>query len=84
MSFGIKLSNLTLSIVNASRPTQLGRQLMGILITRDEMMTSSVTGRSSSSYTVAKPPLDPSKVAALLGENAISTLYKPIKVLIFF
>ena len=57
---------------------------MDILITRDEMIMSSVTGRSSSSYTVVKPPLDPSKVAALLGENAVSTIYKPIKVLIFF
>jgi hypothetical protein len=50
----------------ANRPTQLARQLMDLLFTKEEMATCSVTGKPGNKAST-KPSLDQNKVGAIIG-----------------
>ena len=65
---GVQVPESKLALLRHDRPTQLARQLMDVLFTREEMSVSSVTGRPSNKMTgqPVKAALDPVRVNALL------------------
>jgi len=62
------VSESKLAMLNHKEPTQLARQLMVIMFTREELSMSSVTGRPSNkkSGQPVKPALDSARVNALI------------------
>jgi len=73
IGFGVLVSKVKLTLIRSQRPTQMMRQLMDLVFTREEMARSSVTGRSSNKCPdkAPKDQLDPAKVAALLCKSTL-------------
>jgi hypothetical protein len=65
----VKLPSLKLALLRATRATHLTQLMLDLLFTREEMASSSVTGRCYNKFGYsAKKPLDASKLAALIGK----------------
>jgi hypothetical protein len=78
IGLGVRVPQSKLSLLRHEKPTQLARHMMDILFTREELSTSSVTGRPSNKKMgqPVKPALDPARVNALLCKlNQLCHLY---------
>jgi len=64
---GVLLPRVKLALIRSDRATVMTRHLMDLAFTKEEMASSSVTGRGSNKNTQKKEQLNPDKVAAILG-----------------